>query len=62
MSNFAPKANFDAVLDLEAVVSDPEHPSQLLDEYATNDHLHLRPKGYEAVADEIDVGLFVSAE
>jgi hypothetical protein len=51
---------FDAVIDLEAVVADPESPTELLPSYDDGDKLHLSPAGYQAMADAIDLDLFVS--
>lgn len=50
---------FDAVLHLDAAVADPEHPERLREAYDTGDHLHLNPAGYQAMADAIDLALFV---
>jgi len=54
-------SGFDAVLDLDAVVADPAHPTRLLaaHESGARDHLHLGPAGYQAMADAIDLSLFV---
>lgn len=49
---------FDAVMDFDNVVRDPDHPEQLLAEYDTGDHLHLNPAGYKAITDAIDLGVF----
>ena len=50
---------FDAVIDMDAAVKDPEHPAELLKEYDTGDHLHLNPKGLKKLADAIDLRLFL---
>lgn len=50
---------FDAVLDLDAAVADPEQPTRLLSLYDSSDGLHLNPTGYQAMADAIDLSLFV---
>lgn len=49
---------FDAVIDLDAVVRDPANPAALWPAYDTGDRLHLNPAGYEAMAKAIDLGLF----
>jgi lysophospholipase L1-like esterase len=49
---------FDALIDLEAVVADPQAPHQLLPAYDSGDHLHLSVAGYQAMADAIDLALF----
>jgi lysophospholipase L1-like esterase len=51
--------SFDAVLDLEAVVADPQSPTRLRSAYDSGDHLHLSVAGYQAMADAIDLSLFV---
>ena len=50
--------NFDAVLDFDAIVRDPDHPSQLLPRFASPDHLHPNDAGYQAIVDAIDVSIF----
>jgi lysophospholipase L1-like esterase len=49
---------FDGVIDFDAVVRDPNHPSMLLPRLASNDHLHPNDAGYRAMADAIDLSLF----
>jgi lysophospholipase L1-like esterase len=49
---------FDAVIDFDAVVRDPQHPDQLLPAYDCGDHLHPSPAGYKAMADAIPLSLF----
>jgi len=50
--------HFDAVIDFDAVVRDPEHPEQLLPADDCGDHLHPSPAGYKAMADAIPLALF----
>jgi lysophospholipase L1-like esterase len=50
--------NFDAVIDFDAVVRDPQHPDQLLPAYDCGDHLHPSPAGYKAMAEAIALTLF----
>jgi len=45
---------FDAVIDFDAVVRDPSHPSQLRARFASSDHLHPNDDGYQAMADAVD--------
>ncbi|MFJ1709592.1 RICIN domain-containing protein [Kitasatospora sp. NPDC088346] len=45
---------FDAVVDTDAVLRDPAHPSRLLPEY-DNDHLHPNDAGRQAIADSISL-------
>jgi lysophospholipase L1-like esterase len=50
--------HFDAVIDFDAVVRDPEHPDRLLPAYDCGDHLHPGPAGYKAMGDAIPLRLF----
>ncbi len=50
--------HFDAVIDFDAVVRDPEHPDRLLPADDCGDHLHPSPAGYKAMADAISLSLF----
>jgi lysophospholipase L1-like esterase len=50
---------FDAVIDLDAAVRDPANPINLLAAYDTGDHLHLNPAGYQAMANAVDLSLFL---
>jgi lysophospholipase L1-like esterase len=49
---------FDGIIDFDAVVRDPDHPTRLLPKLASKDHLHPNPAGYKAMADSIDLALF----
>jgi lysophospholipase L1-like esterase len=49
---------FDAVIDFDVAIRDPENPSRLFEPYDVGDHLHLNPAGYKAMAETIDPGLF----
>jgi lysophospholipase L1-like esterase len=48
---------FDAVIDLDAVLRDPGHPSRLLPDYDSGDHLHTNDVGYAAAAKAIPLEL-----
>jgi len=48
---------FDGVIDFDAVVRDPEHPSRLLPRFSSKDHLHPNDAGYQAMADAINLAL-----
>jgi len=50
--------SFDGVLDFDAVLRDPDHPSRLLARFAAQDHLHPNDVGYQAMADAINLALF----
>jgi lysophospholipase L1-like esterase len=49
---------YDAVIDFDAVVRDPAHPTQMLPAYDSGDHLHPNDTGYAAMANSIDLKLF----
>ncbi|KAB8264183.1 SGNH hydrolase-type esterase domain-containing protein [Aspergillus pseudonomiae] len=49
---------FDAVLDFDQVLRDPEAPAQLADEYDSGDYLHPNVAGYQALADYFPLELF----
>ncbi|GMF70322.1 unnamed protein product [Aspergillus oryzae] len=49
---------FDAVLDFDQVLRDPEAPAQLADEYDSGDYLHPNVAGYQALADYFPMDLF----
>ncbi|MFC6633171.1 SGNH/GDSL hydrolase family protein [Microbulbifer taiwanensis] len=48
---------FDAVIDFDAVTRDPQRPSRFLPAYDSGDHLHPGDKGYEAMAEAVDLEL-----
>jgi lysophospholipase L1-like esterase len=54
--------HFDAVIDFDSVVRDPQHPDQLLPAYDCGDHLHPSPAGYKAMGDTIPLALFDHAK
>ena len=49
---------YDAVLDFDAVLRDPNDPTRALPQYDPGDHLHANDAGYRAMADSIDLALF----
>ena len=49
---------FDGVVDLDAVLRDPSHPTQLLPSYDSGDHLHPNNAGSRAEADAIPLTMF----
>lgn len=49
---------FDGVIDFDRTVRDPAEPRRLLPAYDVDDHLHLNPAGYQALADAVPVTLF----
>jgi lysophospholipase L1-like esterase len=50
--------NFDAFVDFEAAVRDTADPKKFRAEFDPGDHLHPNDKGYEAMANAIDLGIF----
>lgn len=52
---------YDAVLDFDAAVRDPNNPTKYQQRYDPGDHLHPNDAGYRALADSIDLDLFRSA-
>jgi lysophospholipase L1-like esterase len=50
---------FDGVVDLDAAVRDPSHPTQLLPAYDSGDHLHPNNAGCRAEGNAFPLALFV---
>lgn len=50
--------HFDAFVDFEAATRDPAAPTRFRAEFDPGDHLHPNDKGYEAIANAIDLKLF----
>jgi lysophospholipase L1-like esterase len=50
--------HFDAVIDFDEVVRDPQHPDQLLPAFDSSDHLHPSAEGYKAMGDAVRLDLF----
>ena len=53
---------YDAFVDFDRVLRDPAHPSRLLPDYDSGDHVHPNDAGYQAMADAIDLSLFRGVE
>ncbi len=49
---------FDAVVDFDRALRDPDHPTRMLPVYDCDDHLHPSDRGYRAMGDAIDLALF----
>jgi lysophospholipase L1-like esterase len=52
------KGNFDAVVDFDAVVRDPQHVAKIKAELDPGDHIHPNDAGNQAMADAFDLGVF----
>jgi lysophospholipase L1-like esterase len=53
---------YDAVIDFDRVLSDPNSPSKILALYDSGDHGHPTDAGYQALANAIDLKLFKNGE
>ena len=49
---------FDAIVDFDRALRDPDHPTQMLPVYDCGDHLHPSDLGYRAMGDAVDLSLF----
>ncbi|KAF2124907.1 SGNH hydrolase [Dothidotthia symphoricarpi CBS 119687] len=49
---------FDAVVDFDKLLADPEVPSRLKAEYDSGDYLHPNVQGYQHLADQFPVAIF----
>jgi lysophospholipase L1-like esterase len=49
---------FDAVIDLDAAVRDPDHPSRLRPGFDSGDHIHINDLGNQAMATAFDLAIF----
>jgi lysophospholipase L1-like esterase len=50
--------DFDAVIDFDAAVRDPDHPTRIRADYDVDDHLHPNDAGYRAMGEAVDLKLF----
>jgi lysophospholipase L1-like esterase len=48
---------FDAIIDFDNAIRDPEHPARVRQEYDSGDHIHPNAAGYTAMADLIPLNL-----
>jgi lysophospholipase L1-like esterase len=48
---------FDGVIDFDAAVRDPQHPSKFLPTYQSGDNLHPSNAGYKVMADAVDLSM-----
>jgi lysophospholipase L1-like esterase len=49
---------FDAVVDLDAAIRDPNGPKRVRAEFDPGDHLHPNDASYQAMADAVDLSIF----
>jgi lysophospholipase L1-like esterase len=49
---------FDAIVDFDRALRDPDHPTRMLPIYDCGDHLHPSDLGYRAMGDAVDLSLF----
>ncbi|HEY4265217.1 MAG TPA: GDSL-type esterase/lipase family protein [Micropepsaceae bacterium] len=52
------EAGFDAVLDFDRVIRDPEHPEVMIQAYNCGDGVHPAPIGYFQMGKSVDLGVF----
>ena len=50
---------FDGLIDFDKATRDPQHPTQLLQQYNSGDYVHPNDTGYRAMAEAIDLNLFL---
>lgn len=55
-------ANADGVVDVDALLRDPQAPSCLLSAYDSGDHAHPNDAGYAAIANGIELSIFASSQ
>jgi alpha-L-fucosidase 2 len=53
------KSGCDAVIDQDAATHDPAHPTRFLPAYDSGDHLHPNDAGHRAIANNIDLSIFL---
>lgn len=52
---------YDAVIEFDAAIRDPQHPTRILPAYDPGDAIHGNDDGYRAMAEAIDLALFDAA-
>ena len=53
---------YDGVIDFDATMRDPQHPTKGLAAFDSGDHLHPNDAGYKAMGDAIDLALFTQGK
>jgi lysophospholipase L1-like esterase len=51
--------SFDAIVDFDAILRDPQQPNRLVGSYDCGDHLHPSLAGYARMAEAVDLAIFV---
>ena len=51
---------FDGVIDFDAMVKDPQHPTRMLPPFDSGDSLHPGDEGYSKMGNSIDLSWFVT--
>jgi lysophospholipase L1-like esterase len=54
--------SFDGVIDFDKAIRDPARPARMLPAYDSGDHLHPNDAGYQAMANAIDLALFLGSD
>lgn len=57
LNAFIRSGAYDAVIDFDKAVEDPDNPGHILPAYDKGDHLHPNPAGYAAMANAIDLSV-----
>src|SRR5581483_3115382 len=52
------KGNFDAVVDFDAAIKDPEQPARMNSKFDSGDHIHPNDAGNQAMAEAFDLNVF----
>jgi lysophospholipase L1-like esterase len=56
------KSGCDGVIDQDTATHDPAHPTRYLPAYDSGDHLHPNDAGHRAIANSIDLSLFLTSQ
>jgi lysophospholipase L1-like esterase len=56
------KSGCDGVIDQDDITHDPAHPTRYLPAYDSGDHLHPNDAGHRAIANSIDLSLFLTSQ
>lgn len=52
------RSPYDAIIDFDAAIRDPDHPTRILPAYDPGDAIHCNDAGYRAMAEAVDLTLF----